>query len=123
MAVEVTLNIEGVEELQVALEQFDSSMQKHVHEQLASWAEDVKALAKQRVPVKTGRLQSSIYAKIREWVAELGAEVAYALFVEFGTRYMQAHAYLFPAVQECLPRLEQIICEAIDSAKAESGLT
>jgi hypothetical protein len=34
---------------------------------------------------------------------------------------MQARPYLYPALQEHLPRLEQIICEAIDSAKAEAG--
>jgi HK97 gp10 family phage protein len=89
---------------------------------LASWAADVKALAKQLVPVRTGYLRSSIYAKIQEWVAEIGAEATYALFVEFGTRYMQAQPYLYPAIQEHLPQLETIICEAIDEAKAEAGL-
>jgi len=67
-------------------------------------------------------LRSSIYARIQEWVAEVGAEAAYAVFVEFGTRYMQARPYLFPAVQEHLPELERIILEALDAAKAEAGL-
>ncbi|MCL6578958.1 MAG: hypothetical protein K6T73_06170 [Candidatus Bathyarchaeota archaeon] len=65
---------------------------------------------------------SFIYAKISEWVAEIGAEATYALFVELGTRYMQAQPYLYPAIQEHLPQLEAIICEAIDQAKAEAGL-
>jgi HK97 gp10 family phage protein len=123
VAVEVNVGIDGVEEFKAAMERFDSAMRGHVHRQLVSWAEDVEALAKQLAPVRTGRLQSSIYARIHEWVAEIGAEASYALFVEFGTRYMQAHPYLFPAIQEHLPRLEMIICEAIDSAKAEAGLT
>jgi len=122
MAVEIACDVKGVEEFKAAMQQFDSAMQRYVHRQLASWAADVKALAKQLVPVKTGHLRSSIYAKIQEWVAEIGAEVTYALFVEFGTRYMQAQPYLYPAIQEHLPRLEQIICEAIDQAKAEAGL-
>jgi len=116
-------NAEGVEEFKAALERFDSGMQTHVHGQLASWAEDVKTLAKQLVPVRTGYLQSSIYAKISEWVAEIGAEATYALLVEFGTSRMRAQPYLYPSIQEHLPRLEQIICEAIDAAKAEAGLT
>lgn len=123
MAVEVTCDMEGVEEFKAAMERFDSGMQRHVHRQLASWAEDVKTLAKQLVPVRTGHLHSSIYAKISEWVAEIGAEVTYALFVELGTRHMRAQPYLYPSIQEHLPRLEQIICEAIDAAKAEAGLT
>ena len=122
MAVEITCDVEGVEEFKQAMQQFDSGMQRHVHRQLASWAADVKALAKQLAPVRTGHLKSSIYAKISEWVAEIGAEATYALFVELGTRYMQAHPYLYPAIQEHLPELERIILEALDAAKTEAGL-
>jgi HK97 gp10 family phage protein len=122
MAVEITCDVDGIEEFQRAMEQFDSGMQRWVHKQLASWTADVKALAKQLAPVRTGHLRSSIYAKIQEWVAEIGAEATYAMFVEFGTRYMQAQPYLYPAIQEYLQRLEEIICEAIDQAKAEAGL-
>jgi HK97 gp10 family phage protein len=122
MAVEITCDVEGVEEFKATMQQFDSAMQKYVHRQLASWAADIKALAKQLVPVRTGHLRSSIYAKIQEWVAEIGAEATYALFVELGTRHMQAQPYLYPAIQEHLPQLEAIICEAIDEAKAEAGL-
>jgi len=121
MAVEITCDVEGVEEFKATMQQFDSAMQKYVHRQLASWAADVKALAKQLVPVRTGHLRSGIYAKIQEWVAEIGAEATYALFVELGTRHMQAQPYLYPAIQEYLPQLEAIICEAIDAAKAEAG--
>ena len=122
MAVEITCDVEGVEEFKQAMQQFDSGMQRHVHRQLASWAADVKALAKQLAPVRTGHLRSSIYAKISEWVAEIGAEATYALFVELGTRHMQAQPYLYPAIQEHLPQLEAIICEAVDQAKSEAGL-
>jgi len=122
MAVEITCDVEGVEEFKQAMQQFDSGMQRHVHRQLASWTADVKALAKQLAPVRTGHLRSSIYAKISEWVAEIGAEATYALFVELGTRHMQAQPYLYPAIQEHLPQLEAIICEAVDQAKSEAGL-
>ena len=122
MAVEVTCEVEGVEEFKAAVARFDSGMQRHVHRQLTSWAEDVKTLAKQLVPVRTGYLRSSIYAKISEWVAEIGAEATYALSVELGTRRMRAQPYLYPSIQKHLPRLEQIICEAIEAAKAEAGL-
>jgi HK97 gp10 family phage protein len=122
VAVEVNVAIEGVDELKAAIQRFDSAMQNHVQKQLTSWAEAVKVLAKQLVPVRTGHLRDSIYAKISEWVAEVGSDATYALFVEFGTRRMRARPYLFPAIQEHISRLEQIICEAIDAAKAEAGL-
>ncbi|MEM2971303.1 MAG: HK97 gp10 family phage protein [Candidatus Bathyarchaeia archaeon] len=123
MAVEITCDMEGIEEFKQAMQQFDGGMQHWVHRQSASWAADVKAYAKQLVPVRTGHLRSSIYAKIEEWIAEIGAEATYALFVELDTRYMQARPFLYPAIQEYLPQLEAIIREAIDQAKAEAGLT
>jgi len=121
MSVEITCDVKGVEKFQEAMKQFDFAVQKHVHRLLASWAADVKALAKQLVPVRTGHLRSSIYSKISEWVAQIGAEATYALFVELGTRRMQARPYLYPAIREYLPQLEQIIREAIETAKAEAG--
>ena len=121
MSIEITCDVKGVEEFQEAMRNFDSAIQKHVHRQLASWAAYVKALAKQLVPVRTGHLRSSIYAKISESVVRIGAEATYALFVEFGTRRMQARPYLYPAIREYLPQLEQIIREAIEAAKAEAG--
>jgi len=121
MSVEITCDVKGIERFQEAMRRFDSAVQKHVHRQLASWAAEVKALAKQLVPVRTGHLRSSIYAKISEWVAEIGAEATYALFVELGTRRMQARPYLYPAIKQYLPKLEATIREAIEAAKAEAG--
>jgi len=122
LSIEISCYVKGIEEFQRAMRNFDSAMQRQVHRQLLSWAADVKALARQLVPVRTGYLRSTIYAKISEWVAEIGAEATYGLFVEFGTRRMRAQPYLYPAIQQHLPRLEQIILDALDAAKAEAGL-
>jgi HK97 gp10 family phage protein len=104
------------------LKRFDSGMQRQVHSQLASWAADVKAQAVKNAPMVTGYLRSTIYARVKEWVAEIGADAAYALFVELGTRYMRAQPYLYPAVQQYLPELEAVIVSAIEQAKTEAGL-
>ena len=122
MAVEITCNLEGVEEFKKAVEKLDSAMQRQIHEQLAKWAVNVKDAAKQLAPVRTGYLRSSLYAEIQGWTAKIGAEASYAGFVEFGTRYMQARPYIYPALQRHLPQLEQIILEALDAAKREAGL-
>jgi HK97 gp10 family phage protein len=97
-------------------------MQREVHSFLASWAADVKAQAVKNAPMVTGYLRSTIYAKVKEWVVDVGADAAYALFVELGTKYMQAHPYLYPAIQQYLPELETVIVSAIEQAKAEAGL-
>jgi len=122
MALEIECDVKGITEFQTAMRNFDSAMQKHVHSKLVSWAADVKALAKKIVRVRTGHLRSRIYAEVKEWVVRIGADATYALFVEFGTRYMRARPYLYPAIREYLPVLEEIICEGIEEAKAEAGL-
>ena len=122
MSVEISCQIEGVDEFRQAIKRFDHAMQRRVQQQLASWAEEAKNLARQLVPVRTGHLRSTIYTSVREWVAEVGAEATYACWVEFGTRYMRARPYLYPAIQKHLPMLEQIICDALDAARAEAGL-
>jgi HK97 gp10 family phage protein len=119
MAVKINCTINGVKELQQAMQSFDQALQRNVHSLLASWAADVKEEAMRKAPVRTGYLRSSIYAKVQDWVVQLGAEATYALFVELGTRYMMAQPYLWPAIQEHLPQLEQLVKDAIEAAKRE----
>jgi HK97 gp10 family phage protein len=104
------------------MQKFDSGMQREVHSFLASWAADVKAQAVKNAPMVTGYLRSTIYAKVKEWVVDVGADATYALFVELGTKYMQAQPYLYPAIQQYLPELETVIVSAIEQAKVEAGL-
>ncbi|MCW4003728.1 MAG: HK97 gp10 family phage protein [Candidatus Bathyarchaeota archaeon] len=111
-----------MEEFKAAMQWFDSGIQRQVHSQLASWAADVKAQAVKNAPMVTGYLRSTIYARVKDWVAEIGADAAYALFVELGTRYMRAQPYLYPAIQLYLPELETVTVSAIEQAKTEAGL-
>ncbi|MFA5363695.1 MAG: HK97-gp10 family putative phage morphogenesis protein [Candidatus Bathyarchaeia archaeon] len=122
MALDITLNVSGTQEFKQALTRFDARMTEQVQRQLREWAEAVKVSAEKRVPVRTGNLRNSIYAKVTDWVAEVGADATYAVAVEFGTRYMRARPFLFPSVQEALPQLESVISQAIESAKREAGL-
>ncbi|MEM3566305.1 MAG: HK97 gp10 family phage protein [Candidatus Bathyarchaeia archaeon] len=121
MAVEVNIEVDAEEVLQ-ALQRLDEAMLRQVREQLERWAMEVREYARALAPARTGYLRGTIYAKVQGWVAEIGAEASYAMFVEFGTHYMQARPYLNPALQEFLPTLEQVILEAIDKAKAEAEL-
>lgn len=122
MSLEVVCDAEGFEEFQAAMQRLDSTLQDQVYRYLQSWASEVKAEAIRKVPIHTGYLRSSIYAFVKDWVAEIGAEATYAMFVEFGTRYMMAQPFIYPAIRDHLPRLEDIILAAIDAAKTEAGL-
>jgi hypothetical protein len=61
-----------------------------------------QAAAKRLCPVDTGRLRASIAWRIeRDAIglhAKVGSNVAYAAYVEFGTRRMAARPYLRPAL-------------------------
>lgn len=54
--------------------------------------------AKRLAPVDTGRLKSSITHRVSAFRAEIGSPVHYAAYQEFGTRKMEAHPYLRPAI-------------------------
>ncbi len=122
MSIDVTITVEGAEEFAAAMRKFDEAMQQKVRDWLADWARRVAASANSKAPERTGYLKSTIYSEIQEWVAEVGAAAAYAIFVEKGTRYMRAQPFLEPALQEHLPELEANIIGAIEQAKSVAGL-
>ncbi len=122
MSVDVTFDVEGVDEFVAAIQKFDRELQEQVRAWLYDWAKRLAAQAARNSPVRTGYLQSTVYAEVKDWVAEVGARAAYAYFVEFGTRYMRAQPFLYPAVQEFLPELEANIIGAIEQAKSSAGL-
>lgn len=70
---------------------------------LASLAVRVESGAKQRAPVDTGRLRSSITWRMEEdskgLAAIVGTNVEYATYVELGTSRMSAQPYLVPALR------------------------
>lgn len=122
MAIEIAITVEDAENLQQALQCLDDAVQRNIQEQLERWAMEVREHARALAPVRTGRLRNSIYAKTSGWTVEVGASAEYAIFVEFGTRHMQAKPFLRPAVEEYLPMLETAVLNALDEAKMEAGL-
>ena len=122
MSVDVTFDVEGVDEFVAAIQKFDRELQEQVRAWLYDWAQRLAAQAARNSPVRTGYLRSTVYAEVKDWVAEVGASAAYSYFVEMGTRYMRAQPFLYPAVQELLPELEANIIGAIEQAKSSAGL-
>lgn len=74
--------------------------------EIAKRAVRVESTAKRIAPVDTGRYRSSITHSIerdaRGLVAYVGTNVTYALFLEFGTRFMRAFATLRTALRSAL---------------------
>jgi HK97 gp10 family phage protein len=73
----------------------------------ARMARQAADLARQRAPVKTGYLRSSIQSRHlgeSEWEVTVGA--SYGVYVEYGTRKMAAQPFLTPAFQTIAQRFE-----------------
>ena len=122
MSVTVNIEISGAEEFAQAISRFDEAMKRQVQAKLSGWAQTAKSNAERLVPVRTGYLKSTIYAKTQDWQIEIGAKAPYAARIELGTSTRRAKPYLVPAVQNHLPELQHVITEAITSAKTEAKL-
>lgn len=85
-----------------ALAELLESIDGPVAKELTRRAVRVESGAKRLCPVDTGRLRASItHALSRDassLYAEVGSNVAYAAFVELGTRHAGAQPYLRPAL-------------------------
>jgi HK97 gp10 family phage protein len=69
-------------------------------------AQRVENAAKRNAPVDTGRLRSSITHSVNVdgtgLFAEIGTNVEYAVYQEFGTAFQPGTPFLIPALEEVL---------------------
>lgn len=121
MSVEMETHVEGLPELRQKLSQLDEDLKRHVQEAMQFEAETMKNVARAGCPVRTGRLRDSIYAKVEDWIIRLGAAVPYAVYQEFGTRYIRARSFLSNAVELRMPSLVNRLNGAINQAIREAG--
>jgi len=121
MSVEMEMRIEGLPELGQKLSQLDDDLKRHVQEAMLFEAEAMKNVARNRCPVRTGHLRDSIYAKVQDWVIRLGAAVSYAVYQEFGTRFIRPRRFFSNAVELRMPVLVNRINGAINQAIREAG--
>lgn len=76
------------------IKDFDKMNFKSLTESAIIVESDAKALA----PVDKGFLRNSISRAVTKISAVVGASAFYAIFVELGTRFQSAQAFLFPAL-------------------------
>lgn len=133
--IQATYEMKGAEKLRGELDGRGQAIVKKA-------AFDIERNAKERAPVDTGALRSSIYtvlgwggsgygkakgdaqsrrkdAKILTEIPAQGLEavvavgVEYGIYVEFGTRRMGAQPYLGPAVEKIRPEFEAAMKELV----------
>lgn len=121
VSVEMTIDCGDIDDFKLEMGSFSENMLEKVKEKLDEWATEVLDLAKQLVPVRSGFLRNSLILKVTEASVELAAEAPYASIVEFGSRHTTARPYLYPAIEQNVARLEQVLWDAIDSASVEAS--
>lgn len=77
-------------------------LEVRTEQQLTRTGVQVQNKARSLCPVDTGRLRSSIFMRSgrdgKGFYVEIGTNVSYAAYVEFGTTRMRARPFLLPAV-------------------------
>ena len=121
MSVEMEIHIDGIPELRKKLNRLDDGMKRNVHDAMQFEAEAMKNAARARCPVRTGRLRDSIYAKVQDWILQLGATAPYAIYQELGTRYIRPREFLKNAVSLRMQSLVNRINRAINRTIREAS--
>ena len=122
MSVEMQVDVYGIPELRFKLDRLDQSMRAQVDQALDFEVRAMQTRAQSLAPKRTGYLASTVFAeRVREWTFKLGARAPYALFVEFGTRRMQARRFLSRALELGMPGLVQHVNQAIQTAIREAS--
>ena len=118
------IKIEGQKELQERLKKIESTAKTAIEQALLNSALIVERDAKINAPVDTGRLRSSIMHRDKDFgtnepMIEVGTNVEYAPYVEFGTSKAAAQPFLFPALNS---NKQKILKEIAKALKKGAGL-
>ena len=123
MGMDPQVTVTGGEDVVRALRAAGPRLRKAGGNVVAAAAMNIQREAKQRTPVDTGRLRSSIRATINpeKLEAVVGTDVEYAPFVEHGTNRMQARPFLFPAFEQERPKFLAALAATLKDAAEETG--
>lgn len=78
-----------------------ATVEKDVSKLIKNTLHNIERDAKKECPYDTGRLRGSITTNIiSTYSGEVGTNVEYAGWVEYGTRYQSAQPYFEPAVEK-----------------------
>lgn len=115
------VQIKGLDDLKAAFAKLDKTMQgQTLKNAVRAGSLPIQNTAVVRCPKKSGNLSRSIHTEItgtNTYVqADIGTDVEYAPYVEFGTIHQSAQPYLRPAFDE---QKDNAIKEIGDALKAQ----
>ncbi len=93
------ISIEGLDAVQAALSRYAADVPEKVHKGLVLGTRIVQSEARVEAPVDTGALRRSIHGKVDGMTGIVSTNCEYAMYQEFGTYKMSAHAFLVPSLK------------------------
>ena len=98
----VNVRLQGLERAIRNIQDFEVEKKEEIKNVVKETAFKIQANAKQRTPVDTGHLKRNIEVDISqdELSADIGTNVEYGKYVEFGTATQKSQPFLFPAYEE-----------------------
>lgn len=94
----MNIHFEGVSDVTGMLDKFTDELSEKLSRGVAQGGKIVEGEARGLAPVRTHHLQESIHAHTEGLRCEVGTNVEYAIYQEFGTYKMKAHPYMMPAL-------------------------
>lgn len=111
------LEIKITSDAEKILKKFNNTatVEKDVSKLVKDTLYNIERDAKKKCPVDTGRLRGSITTNIiSTYSGEVGTNVEYAEYVEYGTRYQSAQPYFEPAVETNEDKFDDVLDEIIE---------
>ena len=106
--------------LEIDARAFLASLDKYQEDVLEGLQKDIEKAAltleknaKQNCPVDTGKLRASISTEVGNLEAEVGTNVEYALYVEFGTSKQSAQPFMRPALDKAITQLNRDMAKTL----------
>lgn len=97
----------------MSLDKYNKGVLSGLQENIEDAALKTERAAKKNCPYDTGKLRASITSDIGTLEAEVGTNVEYAPFVEYGTSKQGAKPFLRPALDSALKQLEKDIAKTL----------
>ena len=109
----MSIRLEGMNDLQARISAL-SDCDERIDEALNRGALQIEGDAKRGCPVQTGNLRASITSDLsKPLVKEVGSNVEYAEFVEYGTRYKAARPFLNSAYEANINEILEDVKQAM----------
>ena len=96
-----------------SLDNYQDDVLKGLQQNIEKAALTLEKNAKQNCPVDTGKLRASITTEVGNLEAEVGTNVEYAPYVEFGTSKQSAQPFMRPALDKAITQLNKDMAKTL----------